>query len=64
MTEQERLNIREKLNRALDESYKKMLRQKMKAGESVITSDGNGNPIEISAGEAWERYKAETGMID
>ena len=36
----------------------------MKAGESVITSDGKGNPIEISAEEAWERYKAETGMID
>ncbi len=45
MTEQERLALREKLNRALEASYEKMLCQKMKADESIVTIDANGNPI-------------------
>lgn len=59
MSEQERLNIRNKLNQALKESYEKMLCLKMKLGESVVITDSMGNPITISAEEAWERYKKE-----
>ncbi len=59
MSEQERLNIREKLNRALEESYEKMLCQKMKSGESIVTVDAQGEPLMMSAEEAWERYKAD-----
>lgn len=58
MSDKEKLEIREKLNRSLKESFEKMLIRKIKLGQSVVTSDGNGNAITISAQEAWERYKS------
>lgn len=61
MSEQESLDIRERLNQALEESYEKMLCSKVVLGESIITVDAQGEPVEMSAEEAWERYKAENG---
>lgn len=58
MSKEERLELREKLNRGLKESYEKMLRLKLKLGESLVISDGNGHPVTISAEEAWRRYQA------
>ena len=59
MSEQECIDIRERLNQALEESYKKMLRTKAALGESIITVDAQGKPLEMSAKEAWEQYQAE-----
>lgn len=61
MSEQESLDIRERLNQALEESYEKMLCSKVVLGESIVTVDAQGEPVEMSAEEAWERYKAENG---
>ncbi len=61
MSEQESLDIRERLNQALEESYKKMLCSKVVLGESIVTVDAQGEPVEMLAEEAWKRYKAENG---
>lgn len=52
MSEQDNLNQREILNKALKESFRKMLELKKKLGQSVVTTDGNGNPVIITAEEA------------
>ena len=51
MSEQDKLNQREILNKALKESFRKMLELKKKLGQSVVTTDGNGNPVIITAEE-------------
>ncbi len=52
MSEQEKIELSDKLNKALKDSYYKMLDLKKKLGQTVIISDGNGKPIEVSAEEA------------
>ncbi len=52
MSEQDKLNQREILNKALKESFRKMLELKKKLGQSVATTDGSGNPVIITAEEA------------
>ncbi len=52
MSEQEKIELSDKLNNALKDSYYKMLDLKKKLGQTVIISDGNGKPIEVSAEEA------------
>lgn len=52
MSEKEQLEQRERLERALRLSFKKMIEYKKKMGLSIIIGDGKGNPIEISAEEA------------
>lgn len=59
MSEQERIDFRNKLEKGLKHSYEKMLKLKMKLGQSVVISDGHGNPLIISAEEAWKRYQNE-----
>ena len=48
MSEKEIIGLRDKLNKALKESYYKMLDLKKKLGQTVIISDGHGNPLEIT----------------
>ena len=52
MTEQEMNELSELLNKALNESFRKMLDLKKKLGQSIVISDGKGNPRTISAEEA------------
>ena len=52
MSEKEKIELNDKLNKALKESYYKMIDLKKKLGQTVIISDGHGNPIEVSAEEA------------
>ena len=61
MTEQECIDIRERLNQALEESSKKMLRTKAALGESIVTVNAQGELLEMPAKDAWEQYKAENG---
>ena len=61
MTEQECIDIRERLNQALEESYKKMLRTKAALGESIVTVNAQGELLEMPEKDAWEQYKAENG---
>ena len=57
MSEQEIKDYDQVLNKALEESFEKMLQLKMKLGQEIVTSDSNGNPVIKSAEEAWEQYQ-------
>ena len=57
MSEKETLDLRDKLNKGLKESFEKMLLRKRQLGESVVTCDEKGNVITISAEEAWRLYQ-------
>ncbi len=58
MSEKEMIEQSERLDKALKESFMKMLEYKKKLGLTIVTCDKNGRPIEISAEEA-ERMVAE-----
>ena len=57
MSEKETLDLRDKLNKGLKESFEKMLLRKKQLGESVVTCDENGNVITLTAEEAWQLYQ-------
>ena len=59
MSEKETLDLRDKLNKGLKESFEKMLLRKRQLGESVVTSDEKGNVITLTAEEAWQLYKGD-----
>ena len=59
MSEKETLDLRDKLNKGLKESFEKMLLRKRQLGESVVTSDEKGNIITLTADEAWQLYKGK-----
>ena len=59
MSEKETLDLRDKLNKGLKESFEKMLLRKRQLGESVVTCDEKGNIITLTAEEAWQLYKGE-----
>ena len=52
MSEKEKIELNDKLNKALKDSYHKMIDLKKKLGQTVIIADKNGMPIEVSAEEA------------
>ena len=52
MSEQERKELSERLQKGLKESFFKMLELKRKLGQDVVTCDSKGNTIIISAEEA------------
>ena len=52
MSEQERRELSERLQKGLKESFFKMLELKRKLGQDVVTCDAQGNTIVISADEA------------
>jgi ribosomal protein L7Ae-like RNA K-turn-binding protein len=59
MSEQERLDLREKLSKGLKASFESMLRKKALLDETVIITDDVGNPIEVSAKKVLAEYLAE-----
>lgn len=59
MSENEKIDLSDKLNKALKESYYKMIDLKKKLGQTVIISDKNGKPIEVSAEEAERIARAQ-----
>ena len=52
MSKEEQLEMREILNKALKESYHKMIDLKKKLGQTVIIADKNGLPLEVCPEEA------------
>ncbi len=52
MSEKEKIELSDLLNKSLKDSYHKMIDLKKKLGQSVIIADKNGLPIEVSAEEA------------
>lgn len=64
MSEEEVRELSAKLLQALRESYRKMLLQKLKLGQDLVISDGKGNPVTITAEEAWRRYQENAAKRD
>lgn len=52
MLDKDKIILRDILNKALNDSFRKMLEEKKKLGQSIVTTDWEGNPIEVSAEEA------------
>ncbi|MDE7345164.1 MAG: hypothetical protein K2N48_00295 [Muribaculaceae bacterium] len=59
MSEKEKIELNDKLNKALKDSYHKMIDMKKKLGQTVIIADKNGMPIEVSAEEAERISRAQ-----
>ena len=57
MSKEDLIKQRDMLNKGLKESYEKMLLLKMKLGQKVVISDCDGNPLIITAEQAWNDYK-------
>ena len=57
MSEQERRDLSERLQKGLKDSFFKMLEIKRRLGQDVATCDAGGNPIVLSAEEALKRAK-------
>jgi hypothetical protein len=59
MSELEQIEFSKQLDYGLKMAYEKMLREKAMLGQTIIISDGLGNPVEVSAKERLERYLKE-----
>lgn len=51
MSEQEKVNIRTKLNEGLKKSYDTLLRRKAALGQDMVIAGVNGQPIVVSASD-------------
>lgn len=51
MSEQEKMNIRAKINEGLKKSYEALLRRKAALGQDMVTADASGQPLVVSASE-------------
>lgn len=56
MSEQEELNLFEKISEGLKESYEQLLRRKAALGQDMVFADENGCPRIVPATEALESY--------
>jgi hypothetical protein len=57
MSEQEELNLFEKINKGLKKSYENLLRRKAALGQDMVFADENGMPRIVSAKEALIEYE-------
>lgn len=55
MSEQEEINLFNRIKEGISKARRQMLERKAKLGETVIIADANGMPIEISAKEVLNR---------
>ncbi|WP_290380772.1 hypothetical protein [uncultured Duncaniella sp.] len=57
MSEQEKIDLRERIYIGLKESYKKLLRRKAALGQDMVFADENGMPRIVPAREALIDYE-------
>lgn len=62
MSEEEMIELSNRLNEGLKESFRKMLELKKKLGQSLVICDKDGNPITITAEEAERLAYGDTGQ--
>jgi len=55
MSEQDKLNLSDKITEGIRKAQKALYERKAKLGEPVVVADSNGQPITISAEEALRR---------
>ena len=54
MSEQEKINLRIKINQGLKQSYEALLQRKAALGQDMVIADANGQPMVIAAKELLE----------
>ncbi len=56
MSEQEKIDLREKICKGLKQSYQNLLRRKAALGQDMVFADENGLPRVVPAKEALAEY--------
>lgn len=59
MSEQEKIELREKINQGLKQSYENLLRRKAALGQDMVFADENGLPRIVPAVEALAEYESQ-----
>ena len=57
MSEKEKLDIKEKITKGLNQSDENLLRGKVALGQDMVFADENGQPRIVSAREALAEYE-------
>ena len=63
MSEQEKRELKERIEKGLKQSYEDLLRRKAALGQDMVFADENGMPRVVSAKEALEEYEKSTHLI-
>ena len=63
MSEQEKRELRDKLEKGLKKSYEDLLRRKAALGQDMVFADENGMPRVVPAKEALKEYEKSTQRI-
>lgn len=59
MSEREKLDLIDKLNHGLKQSYENLLRRKAALGQDMVFADENGMPRVVPANEALAEYESK-----
>lgn len=59
MSEQEKLDIRTKLNEGLKKSFEALLRRKAALGQDMVIADADGQPIVVPASDLLAKREKE-----
>ena len=63
MSEQEKQELKDKLEKGLKQSYEDLLRRKAALGQDMVFADENGMPRVVPAKEALKEYEKSTKRI-
>ena len=59
MSEQEKINIRTKINKGLKKSDEALLRRKAALGQDMVIADANGQPVVVPAVDLLAKREGE-----
>lgn len=62
MSDKDKLDLIDKLNKGLAQSFENLLRRKAALGQDMVFGDENGNPRIVPAKEALEEYLRTRSM--
>ncbi len=62
MSEQEKIDIRNKINEGLKKSYEALLRRKAALGQDMVIADANGQPLIVPAAELLAKREEEKAL--
>ena len=63
MSEQEKRELKDKLEKGFKQSYEELLRRKAALGQDMVFADENGMPRVVPAKEALKEYEKSTKRI-
>ncbi len=62
MSEQEKIDIRNKINEGLKKSYEALLIRKAALGQDMVIADANGQPLIVPAAELLAKREEEKAL--